>query len=301
MLPYALALTLFGAALAADPQPAKGWQEDLKEAIARIDRNTAGELGVYLKRRGDQNGLSHRAEQMWYLSSTTKVPVAIAVLQAVEADELSLDEELTLRESDYVDGAGDLLWEQPGSRHSIADLLERMLVDSDSTATDMLIRHLGEDELNRHIRTEIAPEGFSAITTILQVRYDAYAELHPDSAQLSNMDIVHLHSSAQGEERLDGLLEQLSVTPEHLQATSIDEAFERYYQRGLNSGTLEAFGELLERLIDGDLLTPEHTARMLEHMQNVTTGEDRIQAGLPPGTPFAQKPAPKSGAPATSA
>lgn len=265
------------------------WVDNLAERVAAIDQRLDGTLGVYVHSLADGRRYSREADRPWYLSSTVKVHVALVLLQQVEDGIHSLDDEHTLREADFVDGAGDLLWQEPGSRHSLGSLLRRMLVDSDSTATDILIRRIGEEELNRHIRERLAADGFRPFTTILQVRYDAYSELHPSARELSNMDIVRLNNTAFGEERLQALLQQLPVERDRLLADSLDQAFERYYQRQLNSGTLEAFGHLLLRLVEGELLSPAHTALILGHMESITTGDNRIQAGLPGATPFAQK------------
>jgi beta-lactamase class A len=266
-----------------------GWVAALEERVALIDAQTPGNIGVYVKHLGDGRTLRYHSDRLWYLASTIKVHVAVALLQLVEEGVFSLHDELTLSASDYVDGAGDLLWAEPGTRYTVGELLRKMLADSDSTATDMLIRMIGEHELNVRISATIAPEGFEHFTTILQVRYDAYNELHPTVQALSNMDFVRLNSAAQGQERLQTLIDRLRVDADELGVRSIEEAFERYYSRNLNSGTLEAFGLLLERLISGDLLSRQHTELMLGIMEDISTGDRRIKAGLPAGVTFAQK------------
>lgn len=50
--------------------------------------------------------MSLRASERWYLASTVKVPVAIAVLRGIDAAQFTLDTPVTLRTADYVDGAG---------------------------------------------------------------------------------------------------------------------------------------------------------------------------------------------------
>lgn len=276
-------------AAAAAASPSADWPRALANELARIEADTPGSLGVYVKHLGDGHSVGHDAERLWYLASTVKVPVAIALLQLVEEGVLSLDETLTLQRSDYVDGAGDLLWQQPGTRYSLRQLLQKMLENSDSTATDMLIRRIGVQELNRRIRASMVEDGFEPFTTILQVRYDAYGELHPSVRQLSNMDFIRLKAAAPGRERLQALLTWLPVGEPDLRTPNIDAAFERYYARGLNSGRLDAFGHLLEKLVRGELLSAPHTALVLDHMQNISTGDNRLKAGLPAGVPFAQK------------
>lgn len=266
-----------------------GWPADLAERIEALDRDSPGELGVFLLRLSDDSRFGHDARRHWYLSSTVKVPIAIAVLQLADEGRLSLDEALTLKESDFVDGAGDLLWQEPGTRWTIAQLLEKSIRNSDSTATDMLLRRIGEDELARRIADWVGDDAFGPISTILDVRYEAYGVLHPEVAQLGNMDLVRLKNAEAGAPRYRALAEALGVSPDSFALPDIDSAFERYYESGANSATLEGFGQLLARLARGELLSESNTALLLEHMQAISTGDDRIAAGLPDDVAFAQK------------
>jgi beta-lactamase class A len=268
---------------------APAWTAPLRAQLARIDEDTAGAVGVFVHHLGDGGRVAHAADRPWYLSSTVKVPVAIAVLQSVEQRELSLDDQVVLQQSDFVDGAGDIIWQEPGTRYSVATLIEKSIVDSDSTATDMLVRLIGEDTLNARIAEWLPDGGFGPITTILQVRYDAYGELHPGVAGLDNMELVKLRNADAGAPRLAALVEALGVPASELKMGSIDEAFERYYGGPKNSATLLAFGTLLEKLVRRELLSDAHTELLLGHMRGITTGDRRISAGLPRGTRFAQK------------
>ena len=268
---------------------APDWLNPLSAAIGDIDADMPGRFGVYVRRLGEEAGsLDLGDDHAWYLSSTVKVPVAIAVLEQVDAGRLSLDQELELRESDFVDGAGDMLGREPGERFSIATLLEKSLRDSDSTATDMLIRQIGEVDLNRRIRDWVG-RGFGRITTILQVRYDAYGALHPRVVELSNMDLVGLRQADDRDARLDALADLLEVGREDLDAESLEAVFGRYYETGANSAPLEMFADMLQMLVAGELLSEESTQLLLDHMRAISTGDRRIQAGLPAGTDFAQK------------
>jgi beta-lactamase class A len=264
------------------------WVGALRAEIEKIDLATPGTVGVHVRDLASGSTVDRHGDRMWYLSSTIKVPLAIAVLQLVEEGKLALEQELVLQQSDFVDGAGDLIWQEPGARYSLRTLIGKSLVDSDSTATDMLVRLIGEDELNRRIRGWV-PEGFGPITSIVQVRYDAYGLLHPGVARLSNMDLVRLRNADAGEPRLQALLRALDAERDSLALGSIDEAFERYYETHRNSSTLEAFATLLELLVTGSLLSPEHTEMVLGDMRRITTGERRIKAGLPRSAVFAQK------------
>ncbi|KAF1722762.1 serine hydrolase [Pseudoxanthomonas wuyuanensis] len=271
------------------PADAPAWVAALAERVERIDRAMPGEFGVYVKRLGENDGILDRGgDRRWYLSSTIKVPVAMAVLEQVDEGELALQDQRVLAESDFVDGSGDLIWQKPGSRYTVADLLEKSLQDSDSTATDMLIRLIGQRRLNQRVQAW-SGGGFGPLTTIQQVRYDVYGAAHPGVAKLSNMDLVRLRNAEAGEPRLQALAQALGVPRSELDAGTLDALFENYYRRGDNSATLRAFAAVLEQLAAGQLLGPESRQRVLGHMRRISTGARRIQAGLPEGADFAQK------------
>lgn len=264
-------------------------QSNPDDTFKEIDDEFPGNLGVYIKHLGDDTTINYNLDRNWYLASTVKIPIGIAILQKVEEGEFSLDDELTLQESDFVDGSGDLMWKNPGTTYTISELLKRMIRDSDSTATDMLIRFLGEEELNQHIQERIAGEGIEHITTILQVRYDAYSEIHKNAGNLTNMDIIELKGVTPLANRYNELLRVLSVSQEQTSLSTIPDAFEKYYQRNLNSGELNVMGEIVENLAEGEYLNEEHTELILDIMKSVTTGDRRIKAGLSNEAVFAHK------------
>jgi beta-lactamase class A len=269
--------------------PSGDWTAALREEIASIDAATPGAMGVYVKRLKDGSELRYDAECRWYLASTVKIPIAISYLQLAEQGKVSLDREITLRESDYVDGSGRLLWLEPGTRIRFKEVLESMITRSDSTATDLLIREIGLKRLNRHIQERLMGKGISELTSLLQVRYEAFGELHPRVSELTNMDFMELTRTRDPNEKLRILASKLGVPIESLLAPSLEEAFERYYARGLNSGRLDTFGKVLEDLVEGKLLNRSHTRELLKWMEEMVTGEKRVKAGLPKGLRFAQK------------
>jgi beta-lactamase class A len=283
----ALLLLLLGAWLVLRPQPSHGWVPGLHERIALLDQRTLGELGVYIKHLGDGRELEYQAERYWYLASAIKAPVAVVVLQRVDAGELSLDEQLTLRETDKVDGAGSLVWQEAGSRYSIKTLLEEMLQKSDSTAADMLIRKLGESELNSRVQA-LGIDGFGRITRVQQVRYELYGELHPEADRLSNQDLVQL-AGLPREQRAASVARLLGSDAQALDAESLEQAYQRYYDRRLNSSTLKAYGALLEKLVRGELLSAQSTEQLFKMMGIDQYHAYRLEAGLPRTRPFIHK------------
>jgi beta-lactamase class A len=138
-LPIALA-----AVAATAPAPAP---DPASAAIARAAQdaeNSAGAVvGVSVLHLESGRRLSFRGGERFQMASVFKVPVAIAVLGAVEKGALRLDEEVEVRRSDRRK-VGPLYDEwKPGMRVTVGRMVDVMLVFSDNTAADKLCALLG--------------------------------------------------------------------------------------------------------------------------------------------------------------
>ena len=103
---------------------------------------------------------SVRGGERFQMASVFKVPVAIAVLGAVEKGALRLDEEAEIRPSDRRE-VGPLYDEwKPGMRVTVGRMLDVMLVFSDNTAADRLIALLGGPH---EVEKDLAAHGVDGI------------------------------------------------------------------------------------------------------------------------------------------
>ncbi|MDO9406164.1 MAG: serine hydrolase [Polaromonas sp.] len=265
-----------------------GWPSRLQAELAKVDAQSKARIGVYVQDMDSGDSMSYKADLRWYLASTVKVPVAIAVLRGVEQDRYNLDTKVTLRASDYVDGAGQTNKQPVGKALSIRFLLDQMIIYSDNAATDMLIGLVGVGEVNAVLES-LVPEGFTRITTLGDIRRMVYGNLTPAAGHLSGPELLLLHRQPTDADRLR-LLAQLVDTPvARFQLKTLDAAWTAYYATGLNSGRLDAYGELLVKLAQGQALGPRYTDYLLKVMERVATGERRIKAALPPDAKFAHK------------
>ena len=231
---------------------------------------------------------SYGADKLWYLGSTVKVPIAIAVLQQVDAGKLKLGTTLRLEDTDKIE-AGQLVWNKTGTTYNIDTLLNRMLGISDNTAANMLIRAIGEDTLNTSARAAMGGSDYQKITTLAQVRYDVYAEVHPDARKLPNAQLVQIASAPLGPQRVENLRRAMDKPESELKAKTIDEAYDRYYATHVNSETLVSYGDMLEKLVQGKLLSPQSTQRLFKDMKIDIFTNYRLQAGLPRSVKFIHK------------
>ncbi len=292
---FLLSLALTAAALGAGSACAQGalaprpaWPELLQAELTQVAAQNTASIGVYVRDLETGIAVSHRGLERWYLASTVKIPVALAVLQAVERGDFTLDTQLRVRASDYVDGAGQTNSKSVGTALSIRYLLEQMVIYSDNTASDMLIGLVGIRAVNALVE-QLVPHGFERITSLADVRRHAYGHLTQQASHLSGHDFLVIKRQRSDVERVQVLSRLLHVPVSSFMLPSVGDAFEAYYAGGLNSGRLDAYADLLELLVNGQVLDAAHTRYLLGVMERVQTGVHRIQAGLPRTARFAHK------------
>ncbi|MBM0743786.1 serine hydrolase [Phormidium sp. CLA17] len=92
------------------------------------------ETGNYAEVNGDK---------VYPTASIIKLPILIALFQAVDAGTISLNETLTMTRDVIVGGSGEIQDLPPGSKFSLLDTATKMIVTSDNTATNMIIKRMG--------------------------------------------------------------------------------------------------------------------------------------------------------------
>ncbi len=281
-----LVLSLTTVSLAAH---SAAWSDALRQHIERIDKATPGQLGVYIKRLDNGETFAYQADRPWYLGSTTKLPIALAVLQETEAGKLSLAQKVTLQETDKVDGSGNVVWQKSGTSYTVDALLKRMLMESDNTAANLLIRTVGEDTLNQRARQYLGTNGFNRLTNFTAVRRDVYGELHPKARELSNTQLVQVAAQPKGPQRVNAIVRTLSIPRAELRVKTMDEAYTRYYARQFNTAPLSAYGGMLEQMVTGKLVNPTHLQRLFVDLKYETYDAYRLEAGLPRSARFIHK------------
>lgn len=265
-----------------------GWQENLQDRILTLDRQLKGEgeIGLYVKDLASGEEYSFRGEEDWYLASGVKVPVAIELLKQVEEGKHSLDETVGLDAGDLIDGSEILSGLKPGARLTLRYLLEQMIIHSDNTATDLIIREVGLAAVNRGTKA-ISPD-FHAITTLSDVRRIAYSGIYPKALELKNSDILRL-KGVKEKKRVRALASILQEKPQDAQEKTLDSAFSAYYAKKLNSAPLRAYGLLLEKVISAEAVNPASRDLLLGIMERTETGKNRLRAAFSPEIVWAHK------------
>jgi beta-lactamase class A len=100
------------------------------------------------------------------MQSVYKLPIAIAVLQRVDAGALRFNEEIHVRKSDMVPGVHSPIREfsPNGTRLTIRELLRAAIVESDGTASDLLMTWAPPAEVTRVVH-KLGADSMTIATT----------------------------------------------------------------------------------------------------------------------------------------
>ena len=141
---------LFCAASPAAAQPhLPTWPVALQTDVVRISKSFGGEFALYVKDLSSGIEYTYNAQTPMYLASGVKVPVMVTLFEQIRAGKTTLDEELIYTAADVRDGAPLMSFLRVGTPVSLKILVEAMIQQSDNAATDMVIRHVGIDNVNK--------------------------------------------------------------------------------------------------------------------------------------------------------
>ena len=151
--------TIAGAAAMLLPLPAIAavGSGDFKIAEARlaaIEARISGRLGVAVLDSGSGARIARRADELFPMCSTFKCLAAAAVLRAVDAGTLRLDQRVPYGTSDLLDYAPVTKAHAGDGAMTLNDLCAAAIEVSDNTAANLMLRELGGPQaLTRFIRT----------------------------------------------------------------------------------------------------------------------------------------------------
>lgn len=120
-----------------------------------------GISGVYVRDLDGNYGYGVRPDEQFFSASVIKIPVMVAVYRKVEQGDLEFSQQVEIQDADWAAGAGWLQWEEAGTRHTVGDLLNLMMTQSDNVATNALVRTVGGPEhINETARSLGATDTF---------------------------------------------------------------------------------------------------------------------------------------------
>jgi beta-lactamase class A len=237
----------------------------LESEIGRLGAISGGKVGVGIIHLETGRELFVNGAEPFPMASTFKVPVAVELLTRVQAGRVRLDSMVNVRPSDLHPGSGTLtsLFNDPGVSLSVHNLLELMLLISDNSATDMVLRVAGGASAVNARLASLGINGISVDRPTIQLIADVIGvrNLGPETAW----------SPA----AFDPM--SRTVLPAVRQA-----ARTAFYQDRRDTATPEGMARLLAKIWRGEALGPERTAQLLDIMLRCETGAARLKGFLPP-------------------
>ena len=243
----------------------------LESTLNAIDRRSPGKIGLAVIHLESGRHVLIRGHERFPMASVVKLPIALELLKQVSERRFDLDREVVLTASD-IRPCCTISRRHPngGTSRTARELLYLMMIESDNTAADSLLRLLGGPLV---VERRLRSLGFSNINVN---RYEG--QLLLDMAGV-------LNAPPDGQWTLDLQRRLVAEVPK----PALNEGRERYLTDERDTATPYEMGLLLGRLQLGNLLPAEQTDVLLDLMALSTTGARRIKGRLPPETPVAHK------------
>lgn len=266
----ALTLLLLLAGLSAPGAAQDAPLRRLQAEVERLSGSAGGTMGFTAIHLESGVEVSVRGDDRFPMASTYKVPIAVRIFEQVDRGEIRLDSLVTLSPGDLHPGSGTLtaLFHQPGVTLPMLTLVELMLIISDNSATDLVLKAAG---------------GPGAVTARMQdlglgIRVD-----RPTVRLIADFSgIPSLPSDDVDPETFRQLAAAVNAEDRAAAARNFD-ADPR------DTSSPRDMAALLAAIHRGHLLSPQSTERLLDIMSRTSTGPGRIRGFLPPGARVSHK------------
>jgi reactive intermediate/imine deaminase len=193
-----------------------------------------------------------------------KLAIMIRAFQLADGKTLDLNERVTIRRADLRDGSGVLQYHDLGLSPTYRDLITEMVITSNNTATDLMVRKIGGVEA---LNTWLTASGFTRTRMIgrgHEYRQKLLTLINPEFATLTPEETTGLQYASQ-DSALFGLYTDLFTGPRAKWVEAVrDPANRRTLAEQRNRLTVQDRAYWL-----GDM-TPRETGRLLEAIERGT-------------------------------
>ena len=161
---------------------------DLASRIEASLNSLNAKTSFYAKHLPSGREIAIRADEPMNALSVIKIPIMVLAYRDADAGTLELDERYQIQPEDMRRGSGLLQSFSPGIEPTYRDIITQMIITSDNTATDVVIKRLGLERVN----TMLAEMGFdqTRLRATTGELFRAVLELAaPGNASLSDRDV----------------------------------------------------------------------------------------------------------------
>ncbi|MEG2653198.1 MAG: serine hydrolase [Ruthenibacterium sp.] len=140
-----------------------------QEILARLAAHS-GDACFYYENLVTGDTLAYGADTPLVAASVIKLPVLIEAFRRMREGTLSPDESFVITQADKLPSCGALSYLHDGVQVTLLDLCTLMIILSDNTATNLLIKRLGMEGINKNLRALGA-----RTTTLRRLLFDSAA------------------------------------------------------------------------------------------------------------------------------
>ena len=243
----------------------------LEREMTRLAKAAGGVVGATAVHIESGRRVSVNGGERFPMASTYKVPIAVQVLHRVDQGEARLDQMIELKPSDLHPGSGTLseLFNKPGVALSLRNLLELMLLISDNSATDLVLKAAGgADAVTARMRAW-GIEGINVNGSTADMIASWVGVQMPPEEQWTSQTFNQLYAT---------------TTP-----ASRKEAEKKFDADPRNTSTPDGMAALLVKIYRKEGHKKESADLLLDIMERCRTGDARLKGILPAGTTVAHK------------
>jgi beta-lactamase class A len=250
----------------ATPEPPTPEEQALDLALSRIGGGFAGLAGIAVHDLQTGATVHFNGLDLFPQQSVSKLWVALAALEQIDKGDLDLDDRVTIRTADLT------LFHQPIRNEvrrgggafttTVADLMERAITASDNTANDALLRQVGGPEAVRKFlrRHDLGSIRFGPGERKMQ---SAIAGLEWHQSYAEARRFYEVRDKVPGAARA--------------------EAFEAYLADPVDGATPVSLAVALARVARGEVVSEKSAAYLVDLLERVKSGPNRLKGGAPPG------------------
>lgn len=124
----------------------------IEQQLNGLLEQAGGTWGIVIENLVTNERLSRNEDQRFFAASLIKVPIMAAVFAEAYNGKFAFADKITLRQEELVGGSGVLQHMSPGLEISVWDLVTLMIIQSDNTATNMMIDLVGKESIREMMR-----------------------------------------------------------------------------------------------------------------------------------------------------
>ena len=241
---------------------------ELEREFHKITDNFPGRIGICV---ADGIHISCvNGDQSFSMQSVVKMITGMAVWDAVDRRQFKIDDPITLHLSDRAIGVQPIakLIGETGYTTNYDDLVQRMIIDSDTMANDVMIDRLG---------------GVLSLQNFLDHKHISGIRVDRDERDLQT-DILGIRWKP---DYSDAKIFDQAVAA--IPTMTRNNAYKAYLTDPRDTATPRGMADLIYKLTQGDLLSPAATSSIMATLRKTKTFPTRLKAGLQPGWQIGHK------------